>query len=117
MSNSENELDYRSIFVNYIILITLCLFVVIYIIINYDMMKTGNYYNGDITKSVLLTGIIILLLYLLATWDDDEKISSDQLNQQNQLNQLNLLNLKVVKKLKMTKNVISIVYTKQKMAL
>ncbi len=71
MDNSGNELDFKSIFVNYIILITLCLFVVIYIIINYDIVRNGNIYGGDITKSVLLTGIIILLVYLLATWDDD----------------------------------------------
>ncbi len=71
MDNSGNELDFKSIFVNYIILITLCLFVVIYIIINYDIVRNGNIYGGDITKSVLLTGIIILLVYLLVTWDDD----------------------------------------------
>lgn len=71
MNNSGNELDFKSIFVNYIILITLCLFVVIYIIINYDTVRNGNIYGGDITKSVLLTGIIILLIYLLVTWDDD----------------------------------------------
>lgn len=71
MDNSDNEYYFKSIFVNYIILITLCIFVVIYIIINYDIIRMGNYYGGDITKSVLLTGIIILLLYLLATWDDE----------------------------------------------
>ncbi len=86
MNNSDNEYDIKSIFVNYIILITLCIFVVIYIIINYDMIKLGNYYRGDITKSVLLTGIIILLLYLLTTWDDVINSNSDN-NQEVKINQ------------------------------
>ncbi len=82
MNNSDNEYDFKSIFVNYILLITLCIFVVIYIIINYNMIKIGNYYGGDITKSVLLTGIIILLLYLLATWDDNDILDSNMQNNQ-----------------------------------
>ncbi len=72
MNNSEKELDIKSIFVNYIILITLLLFVIIYVILNWDIVKHGEYYSGDITKSVLLTGIVILLFYLFATWDDNE---------------------------------------------
>lgn len=87
MNNSDYEYDFKSIFVNYIILITLCIFVVIYIIINYDFIKIGNYYGGDITKSVLLTGIIILLLYLLATWDDENLSSNLENNQEVIINQ------------------------------
>jgi hypothetical protein len=69
MNNSDNS--YKSILKNYIILIALCLFVVIYIIINLDVVKRGDIYNGDLTKSILLTAIIILLIYLFVTWDDD----------------------------------------------
>ena len=56
-------MSYKSIFRNYIVLIALCLFVVIYIIINFDAVKKGDIYNGDLTKSILLTAIIILLIY------------------------------------------------------
>jgi hypothetical protein len=80
MDNSKNELDYKSIFINYILLITLALFVVIYIIINYDIIKNGDYYKGDFTKTILLTGIVILLLYLFATWDDEEANFDNQVD-------------------------------------
>lgn len=69
MSDSDNS--YKSILKNYIFLIALCLFVVIYVIINLDIVKRGDIYNGDLTKSILLTAIIILLIYLFVTWDDD----------------------------------------------
>ena len=67
MDNSSN----KSIFADYIILITILVFVVIYIIINYDNIKQGNIYNGDFTKSLLLTAIIILVVYMFITWDDN----------------------------------------------
>ena len=70
-------MSYKSILKDYIVLIALCLFVVIYIIINLDVVKRGDIYNGDLTKSILLTAIIILLIYLFVTWDDDENISSN----------------------------------------
>ncbi len=99
MDNSKNELDYKSIFINYILLITLALFVVIYIIINYDIIKNGDYYKGDFTKTILLTGIVILLLYLFATWDDEEVNFDNQVdnldieqNGQNILNEQNINN-------------------------
>ena len=68
-------MSYKSILKDYIVLIALCLFVLIYIIINLDVVKRGDIYNGDLTKSILLTAIIILLIYLFVTWDDDENIT------------------------------------------
>lgn len=76
MNNSDNS--YKSIFKNYIFLIALCLFVVIYIIINLDIVRRGDIYNGDLTKSILLTAIIILLIYLFVTWDGDEDEDENQ---------------------------------------
>jgi hypothetical protein len=73
MDNSSN----KSIFADYIILITILLFVVIYIINNFDNIKQGNIYNGDFTKSLLLTAIIILVIYMFITWDDNN-IDGDQ---------------------------------------
>ena len=79
MDNSEKELDIKSIFVNYLILITLLLFVIIYLVLNYDVVRRGEYLKGDITKSVLLTGIAILLIYLFTTWDDSDSENSNNL--------------------------------------
>ncbi len=66
---------YKSLFKNYIILIALVVFAVVYIIINFDAVKQGDIYNGDLTKSLLITGIIVLLSYLFVTWDDDKEIT------------------------------------------
>lgn len=65
---------YKTLFKNYVVLIALILFAVIYIILNLDAVKRGDIYSGDLTKSILLTGIIILLTYLFVTWDDDKEI-------------------------------------------
>jgi hypothetical protein len=65
--------DYKSLFKNYIVLIALIIFVIVYIIINLDAIKLGDIYNGDLTKSLLITGIIVLLSYLFVTWDDDKE--------------------------------------------
>ncbi len=92
MDNSEKELDIKSIFVNYLILITILLFVIIYVILNYDVVKRGEYLKGDITKSVLLTGIAILLIYLFATWDDSESENSNPNTNINNLNNINNVN-------------------------
>jgi hypothetical protein len=70
-------MSYKSIFKDYILLIALCLFVVIYIINNLDVVKRGDIYNGDLTKSILLTAIIVLLIYLFVTWDDQDNIGSN----------------------------------------
>jgi amino acid permease len=64
---------YKSLFKNYIVLIALIVFAVVYIIINFDAVKQGDIYNGDLTKSFLITGIIVLLSYLFVTWDDDKE--------------------------------------------
>ena len=45
-------MSYKSILKDYIILIALCLFVLIYIIINLEVVKRGDIYTGDLTKSI-----------------------------------------------------------------
>jgi hypothetical protein len=93
MDNSEKELDIKSIFVNYLILITLLLFVIIYVVLNYDVVRRGEYLKGDITKSVLLTGIAILLIYLFTTWDDSDSENSNLNPNINNLNNMNNIGL------------------------
>ncbi len=78
MDNSDSSTDFKKILSSYILLIALCIFVVIYLIINYDKVKAGDIYSGDLTKSILLTGIITLLIYMFATWDDDSMELSEK---------------------------------------
>ena len=68
--------DLKSVFMDNIFLIAICMFVIIYIIINYDGVINGDIKNFEIIKSILITGIIILILYLFATWDNDDETNS-----------------------------------------
>ena len=60
-----------------IILVILILFVIIYIIINLSKIYEGNYWNNDYIKPILLTGIIVLILHLIFTWDDKKNLDND----------------------------------------
>lgn len=70
MDNSNN---YKLFFKNNLILITIFLFAVIYIIINFHIIMNGELFNGNYIKSILITAIIILIVYIYSTWDDDDK--------------------------------------------
>ena len=88
--NSSNQItNYKSLFINNLLLITLCLFVVIYIISNYQLIIDGKMFNGNYIKSILITGIIILILYLYATWDDNQNNTDDISIQKFKLNNIN----------------------------
>jgi len=62
--------DIKNIYGTYFILIAIVLFVVIYIIVNFEKVK-NDFLSGDIVKPILITGIILLLTSLFLT-DDDE---------------------------------------------
>lgn len=64
---------YKEIMVNYYLIIILILFLVVYTVINYSIIKDGNIYGGNIPKTVIITGIIFLVLYIFLTWDDEEE--------------------------------------------
>lgn len=72
------EIDYRSLLISNFVLVIITLFVVIYIIINYENVFNGDIFNGRlcIVKVVLITGIISLIVYLFTTWDIDD-VQSD----------------------------------------
>jgi hypothetical protein len=70
----NNNSNYRSIFMDNIILITLCFFVILYVVYNYNEIRMNRFTNNNVNKCLLITSILILLLYLICTWDDEENI-------------------------------------------
>lgn len=67
----EDNYYYKEIMINYSLIIILCLFLVVYIVINYTVIQDGNIYGGNISKTVIITGVIFLILYIFLTWEDD----------------------------------------------
>ena len=70
----NNNSSYRSIFMDNIILIALCFFVILYVLYNYNEIRMNKLTNNNVNKCILITSILILLLYLICTWDDEENI-------------------------------------------
>lgn len=64
---------YKEIMINYALIIILCLFLVVYIVINFSIIKEGNIYGGNIPKTIIITGVIFLILYIFLTWEDEEE--------------------------------------------
>jgi hypothetical protein len=69
MSDNSN---YKEIMINYSLIIIVSLFLVVYFVINYDIVQEGNIYGGNIAKSIMITGAIFLILYIFLTWEDEE---------------------------------------------
>lgn len=65
---------YKEIMINYALIIILCLFLVVYIVINFSVIQEGNIYGGNIPKTIIITGVIFLILYVFLTWEDEEEI-------------------------------------------
>ena len=68
--------EFKMFYYSNIILLIGVLFVIIYIIINWEDVSNGNYLSGEIVKPILISGIIFLILHMFLTWDDD-KINSN----------------------------------------
>jgi len=86
MTNFDLE-EYKTYFKNNLLIVSILLFVVIYVIMNYNQINNVGIFKGDIVKSVLITGIVVLLLYLYSTWDDEnsnEEIQKYKLVNNNQ---------------------------------
>ena len=74
----NNNSSYRSIFMDNIILIALCFFVILYVVYNYNEIRMNKFTNNNVNKCLLITSILILLLYLICTWDDEENIGIEE---------------------------------------
>jgi len=75
--NNNKDTNIGSIIQNNILLVGLCIFVVVYIIINYNKVKEGIINNVDIGNTILITLITALVLYLLTMDENDKK---DEIN-------------------------------------
>ena len=63
--------DFKSFYQSNILLFIILLFVIIYTIINWTKVYEGNYFYGEYTKPILITGIIFLISHMLITWDNN----------------------------------------------
>lgn len=54
---------------NHIIIISICLLVILYIVMNYDNIYNGVFNYRMVIKPILITAIISIILYMYATWD------------------------------------------------
>lgn len=55
---------------NHLILTCLIVFVVIYIVINYNR-PDGQFLNGNLRTPILYSAVVVLALYLYCNWDDE----------------------------------------------
>lgn len=67
--------EFKIFYYSNIILFIVLLFVIAYIIINWDNVYNGNYWSGQIVKPILISGILFLIFHMILTWDDDQNIS------------------------------------------
>lgn len=64
--------EFKMFYYSNIILFIVILFVIIYIIVNWENVYIGNYLSGEIVKPILISGILFLILHMLLTWDDEQ---------------------------------------------
>jgi len=62
-----------------IFLFIILLFVIVYIIINWDKVSSGDFFNGQLVKPILITGILFLIIHLFMTWDEETKTVDNEL--------------------------------------
>jgi hypothetical protein len=73
---------YKEIMINYSLILILCLFLVVYMVINYSVIQEGNIYGGDIPKTIIITGIIFIILYIFLTWEDNDNAKEENANEE-----------------------------------
>ena len=59
----------RKIMLTHTLIIIICLFLAVYIYINYNEIAIGNYYSGNISKTIIISGGIFLVFYIFFAWD------------------------------------------------
>lgn len=75
----EDTIDYcKQIMINHTLIIILCLFLIVYIVINYSLISEGNIYGGNLPKTIIITGVIFLILYIFIIWQDEDNELSQQ---------------------------------------
>lgn len=76
---TDDTIDYcRKIMINHVLIIIVCLFLVVYVIINYNLINDGNIYAGNLPKTFIITGVIFLILYVFLIWEDSEDLEMQE---------------------------------------
>ena len=69
----ESMIDYcKQIMINHTLIIIICLFLIVYIVINYSLISDGNIYGGNLPKTIIITGVIFLILYVFIIWEEND---------------------------------------------
>lgn len=63
--------EFKSFYLSNIILFIVLLFIIVYVVINWDVVYQGNYWSGIVVKPILITGIVFLVCHMMMTWDDE----------------------------------------------
>ncbi len=71
--------EFKTFYSSNIILFIVLLFVIIYLVINWENVYNGNYWSGEIVKPILITGILFLIGHMILTWDDNQNVSEEDL--------------------------------------
>lgn len=66
-------LEFKKLYLEYTILFAVLLFVLIYIIINWNKISAKEYFQGQYVRPLLITGILFLIIHLFMTWDDNDQ--------------------------------------------
>lgn len=74
MSLSYSE--FKTFYISNIILFVILLFVIVYVIVNWNDVRAGDYFSGECVRPILITGIVSLVFHLVLTWDDDDSTKS-----------------------------------------
>ena len=89
----------KKLYLENILLVCILLFVIIYIIFNYSNIINGNLNSNYLVKSILFTGILILIIHLFVTWDEEnnneiiiEKFKLGDQKQQNGYSKYKIVN-------------------------
>ena len=77
----------RNIMINHTIILVLLLFVIVYIIINYNTIIKGDIFGGYVANTIIITGIIFLITYFFIILDEEVDIINQNENINNIINQ------------------------------
>ena len=61
----------KNMMINNTFMLLILLYVVVYVIINYNLIMEGHIMDGNYNKSIIVTGIIFLILYIFLTCDEE----------------------------------------------
>ena len=71
--------EFKTFYLSNIILFIILIFVIFYLIINWENVSNGKYLSGEFVKPILFTGILFLIIHMIITWDDNTQYHDNDL--------------------------------------